>query len=60
MSKLHKGSQPRDQLEKFIEEIRRLMLKSVKEVVSRENLSRGRPTRVAGMQEKQQRKGAEG
>jgi hypothetical protein len=42
-SRLHKESQPAEQLEEVIEEIRELMLKSAKEVVSKEKLNRGGP-----------------
>jgi hypothetical protein len=47
MGEKHKESQPLEQLEEVIEEIRRLMLRSVQETVSRRMLSRGRPARVA-------------
>jgi hypothetical protein len=44
----HKENQPLEQLDREIEEIRRLMLRSVQESVSEEKLSRGRPARAAG------------
>jgi hypothetical protein len=48
-------------VEEVIEEIRELMLKSAKEVVSRRKLNRGEPARVAGkQQQQQQRRGAGG
>jgi len=48
------------QLEEAIEEIRRLMIKSTKEVLSTEKLKKGGPARVAGWQQQQQSKGARG
>jgi hypothetical protein len=52
--------QPIEHLEEVIEEIRESMLKSTKYVVSKEKLNRGVSARVAGMQQKQQRRGAGG
>jgi hypothetical protein len=40
-SRLHEGSQPVDQLEEMIEEIRRLILISLQEFVNKERLNRG-------------------
>jgi hypothetical protein len=42
-SRLHKENQSMKQLEEVIEEIRRLMLRSAEEVVSKEKLDRGEP-----------------
>jgi hypothetical protein len=62
---LHKESQPWEQLDKVIEEIRRLMLSSAAETASNERLSRRKPTRAAGKKKQQQQqqhswKGADG
>jgi hypothetical protein len=40
-SRLHKENQLMKQLEEAVEEIRRLMLRSVEEVVSKEKLDKG-------------------
>jgi hypothetical protein len=52
--------QPLEQLDRVIEEIRRLMLKSATEVVSKEKLSRRKPARAVGKQQQQQSNGAGG
>jgi hypothetical protein len=62
---LHKESQPWEQLDKVIEEIRRLMLSSIAETASNERLSRRKPARAPGKkkQQKQQQhswKGVDG
>jgi hypothetical protein len=46
--RLHTKSQPLEQLDEVIEEIRRLMLRSAQEAVSKGKLSRRKPARVAG------------
>jgi hypothetical protein len=51
------------QLEKVVEEIRKLMLRLEEEVVSKEKLDRGKPTQATGKMKKQQQnrnKGAKG
>jgi hypothetical protein len=60
-SRLQKESQPWEQLDEIIEEIRRLMIRSA-EVVSKGKLSRGEPTIAAGQQMQQQQRsdGADG
>jgi hypothetical protein len=59
--RLHKESQPVDKLDRVIEEIRRLMLRSAQEVVSKEKLDRKEPARETGEMQEQQRneRGAE-
>jgi hypothetical protein len=52
-SKLQKESQPWEQLDEIIEEIRRLMIRSA-EAVSKEKLSRGEPAIAVGQQMQQQ------
>jgi hypothetical protein len=47
-------SQPTDQLEEVIEEVRELMLRLAQEVVSRRKLNRGGPARAARKQQQQQ------
>jgi hypothetical protein len=50
-----------EQLEEVIEKIRRLMLRSAQEVVSKGKLSRRKPTREAGKKQQQrQSNGADG
>jgi ribosomal protein L12E/L44/L45/RPP1/RPP2 len=49
--RLHKESQPLEQLDEVIEEIRRLMLSSAAETASNEKLSRREPARAAGQEE---------
>jgi hypothetical protein len=46
--RLHTKSQPLEQLDEVIEEIRRLMLNSAAETASNEKLSRREPARAAG------------
>jgi hypothetical protein len=60
-SRLQKESQPWEQLDEIIEEIRRLMIRSA-EAVSEEKLSRGEPAIAAGqqMQQQQRSSGADG
>jgi hypothetical protein len=60
--RLHKESQPLEQLDRVIEEIRRLMLRSAHESVSKEKLSRRKPAIAAGkkQQQQQQSSGADG
>jgi hypothetical protein len=60
--RLHKESQPLDQLDEVIEGIRRLMLRSSIETTSEEEISRGEPAIAAGqeMQQQQRRSGADG
>jgi hypothetical protein len=59
-SRLQKESQPLEQLDEIIEEIRRMMLISA-EAVSKGKLSRGEPAIAAGQQQQQQRSsGADG
>jgi hypothetical protein len=60
--RLHKESQPLDQLDEVIEGIRRLMLRSAAETASEEELSRGEPAIAAGqqMQQQQRSSGADG
>jgi hypothetical protein len=53
--RLHTKSQPLEQLDEVIEEIRRLMLSSAAETTSNEKLSRREPARAAGQQQQQQR-----
>jgi hypothetical protein len=48
--RLHEESQPLEQLDEVIEEIRRLMIQSV-EVVSNKKLSRREAARAAGQQQ---------
>jgi hypothetical protein len=50
---LHEESQPLEQLDEVIEEIRELMLKSALEVVSEEKLDRKYPARATGQQQQQ-------
>jgi hypothetical protein len=52
--RLHKKSQPLEQLDRVIEEIIKMMLRSAEETVSKEKLSRRDPTIVAGKQQQQQ------
>jgi hypothetical protein len=52
--RLHKKSQPLEQLDRVIEEIRKLMLRSAEETVSKEKLSRRDPAIAAGKQQQQQ------
>jgi hypothetical protein len=61
-SRLQKKSQPLEQLDEEIEEIRRLMSRSATETASEEKLSRGEPARAAGQkkQQQQQSRGADG
>jgi hypothetical protein len=61
-SRMQKDSQPWEKLDKVIEGIRRLMLKSALEAVSEEELSRGETTIATGkhMQQQQQSSGADG
>ena len=49
--RLHTKSQPLEQLDEVIEEIRRLMLSSAAETSNNEKLSRREPTRAAGQQQ---------
>jgi hypothetical protein len=49
--RLHKENQPIKQLDRVIEEIRRLMLRSAQEVVSKRKLNRGEPARATGKEE---------
>jgi hypothetical protein len=51
--RLHKESQPWEQLDMIIEEIRRLMIRSA-EAVSKGKLSRGEPAIAAGQQQQHQ------
>jgi hypothetical protein len=54
-------SQPLEQLDREIEEIRRLMLRSAHETSSKKKLSRRKPTIAAGKkQQQQQSRGADG
>jgi hypothetical protein len=46
-SRLQRKNQPAEEMEEVIKEIRELMLKSTKEVVSRRRLNRGGPARAA-------------
>jgi hypothetical protein len=61
--RLHTKSQPLEQLDEIIEEIRRLMIRSA-EAVSKEKLSRREPARAAGKKQQQQQqhswRGADG
>jgi hypothetical protein len=52
--RLHQESQPLEQLEEVIEEIKRLMLRSAQEFVSKEKLNRGKPAIAEGKQQQQQ------
>jgi hypothetical protein len=52
---LHKESQPWEQLDKVIEEIKRLMLSSTIETTSNERLSRRKPSRETRKKKQQQR-----
>jgi hypothetical protein len=54
-SKMQKESQSWEKLDEIIEEIIRLMIRSI-EVVSKENLDRGEPAIVAGQHKKQQQR----
>jgi hypothetical protein len=54
-SRLKKESQPREQLDEIIEEIRRLMIRSV-EAVNKVKLTRGEPAIVVGKQKQQQQR----
>jgi hypothetical protein len=59
--RLHKESQPLDQLDEVIEGIIRLMLRSTAESASKEKLGGRKPTRAVGrMQQQQQGDGADG
>jgi hypothetical protein len=51
--RLHKESQPLEQLDREIEEIRRMMLRSAQEAVSKGKLSRREPTIAAGKKQQQ-------
>jgi hypothetical protein len=51
--RLHTKSQPLEQLDEVIEEIRRLMLSSAAETANNEKLSRREPARAAGKQQQQ-------
>jgi hypothetical protein len=53
--RLHKKSQPLEQLDRVIEEIRKLMLRSA-EVVSKGELNRREPTIAAGKKQKRKKK----
>jgi hypothetical protein len=57
--RLHKESQPLEQLDMIIEEIRRLMIRSA-EAVSKGKLSRGEPAIAAGQQMQQQQQQSSG
>jgi hypothetical protein len=63
-SRLQRRSQPVDQMDRVIEEIRRLMLKSAEETVkNREKLIRGEPVvavQQQQQQQQQQRRGVDG
>jgi hypothetical protein len=48
--RLQKESQPWEQLDEIIEEIRRLMLRSAAETASEEEMSRGEPAIAVGQQ----------
>jgi hypothetical protein len=52
--RLHKKSQPLEQLDEVIEEIRKMMLRSVEETINKEKLSRRDPAIAAGKQQQQQ------
>jgi hypothetical protein len=52
--RLHKESQPLEQLDRVIEKIRRLMLRSAQEAVSRRKLNNKEPARAAGKKKQQQ------
>jgi hypothetical protein len=52
--RLHKKSQPLEQLDKVIEEVRKMMLRSIEEDNKRE-LNRREPTIVAGKKKKMQK-----
>jgi hypothetical protein len=60
-SRTKKESQPWEQLDEIIEEIRRLMIRSA-EATNKGNLSRGEPAIAAGKQKQQQQRsdGADG
>jgi hypothetical protein len=49
--RMHKERQPLEQLDKVIEEIRKMMLRSV-EVVNKGKLNRGEPAIAAGKKQK--------
>jgi hypothetical protein len=51
--RLHKKSQPLEQLDRVIEEIRRLMLRST-EVVNKGKMNRGEPATTTGKKKKKQ------
>jgi hypothetical protein len=53
--RLHKKSQPLERLDMVIEEIRKLMLRSEEETVSKEKLSRRGPSIAVGKQQQQQK-----
>jgi hypothetical protein len=55
-SRLQKESQPWEQLDEIIEEIKRLMLRLVAEIASEEELHRGEPSIAAGKQMQQQQR----
>jgi hypothetical protein len=57
--RLHKENQPREQLEEVIKGIKRLMLKSAAESVSKK-LSRKKPTIAAGENQKKQQQQCNG
>jgi hypothetical protein len=52
--RLHKNIQPLEQLDRVIEEIRKLMLRSAEETVSKEKLGRRDPAIATGKQQQQQ------
>jgi hypothetical protein len=52
--RLHKENQPLEQLDRVIEEIREMMVRSAEEAVSKEKLNRGEPARAAGKKKKKQ------
>jgi hypothetical protein len=59
--RLHKESQPLEQLDEVIEGIRRLMLRSTAESASKEKLSGRKPAIAVGKQQQQQQgDGADG
>jgi hypothetical protein len=50
--KLHKENQPEEKLDRVIEEIRKMMVRSIAEAVGKENLNRGEPTIAVGNKKK--------
>jgi hypothetical protein len=54
LRRLHKESQPLDQMDEVIEGIRRLMLRSAEKTASEEELSIGEPAIAVGQQMQQQ------